>query len=86
MTEDMPGDPWRIAEPLRKFGPKSADHPSVGRECPACHVSFAEGDRTTLIMLGPGGDPEQQEKASQGRAYTAVAVEVHWVCATGEQP
>lgn len=70
--------------PSRKFGPKTADHPSVGRECPACHAPFTAGDFTALVMLGPGDDPEQQEKAAAGRAYNAVALEVHWSCATGE--
>ena len=72
-------------EDLRKFGPKAGDHPGVGRECPACHVPFAVGDYTTLVVLGPGGDPDARERAAAGRAYTAVAVEVHWACATGEE-
>jgi hypothetical protein len=65
----------------RKFGPKSADHPSVGELCPACKTPFAAGDYTTLIPLGPGDDPDAQHAAKAGRAYTAVAVEVHWACA-----
>lgn len=68
---------------LRRFGPKTEDHPSVGNECPACHNPFAAGDYTTLIPLGPGDDPEAQERAREGRAYNAVAVEVHFACAGG---
>ncbi len=68
----------------RKFGPKTATHPSVGKECPACQVPFKEGDYTTLIALGPGDNEEAQEKARSGGFYNAVAVEVHWACATGE--
>lgn len=64
----------------RKFGPKPADHPSVGELCPACQKPFVAGDFTTLIALGPGDDPEAQERARQGRPYNAVAVEVHWKC------
>jgi hypothetical protein len=71
--------------PTRKFGPKAADHPGVGRECPACHVPFSAGDYTTLVLLGPGDDPESQQRAREGRAYNAVAVEVHWACATGDR-
>ena len=67
----------------RHFGPKPADHPSVGQPCPACKVPFVEGDFTTLIPLGPGKDPEEQAKAREGRAYCAVAVEVHWDCSGG---
>jgi hypothetical protein len=68
---------------MRCFGPKSADHPSVGKPCPACQVSFVEGDFTTLVSLGPGNNPEEQAKAREGRAYLAVAVEVHWDCSGG---
>lgn len=68
----------------RMFGPKAADHPGVGRPCAACQVEFAAGDYTALVMLGPGDDPGSQEKARSGRAYNAVAVEVHWSCATAE--
>ena len=63
-----------------KFGPKKADHPTVGTECPACNESFKVGDYTTLVALGPGSDKESQCAALAGRAYNAVAVEVHWDC------
>lgn len=63
-----------------KFGPKSADHPSTGRICPACHEPFKEGDYTALVALGPGADPEQRARRDAGRPYNAVASEVHWEC------
>ncbi len=69
---------------LRKFGPKAGDHPSVGKECPACQQPFKIGDYTTLIGLGPGDNPEAQERCKAGRPYNAVAAEVHYACATGE--
>jgi hypothetical protein len=69
----------------RKFGPKDADHPSVGKECPACHKPFEAGDYTTLVVLGPGGDEEARERAREGRPYNAVAAEVHWTCRTGQE-
>lgn len=72
-------------EHLRKFGPKAADHPSIGEDCPACRKPFVVGDYTTLVELGPADSPEEQQKARTGRAYNAVALEVHWACATGEQ-
>lgn len=70
---------------LRRFGPrpKSEDHFSHDKPCPACHQPFKAGDYTTLIALGPGSDEESQERAREGRAYNAVALEVHWTCATG---
>ncbi len=69
----------------RKFGPKTADHPSVGNPCPACRDPFIAGDYTTIVPLGPGDDPESRERARAGRVYNAVAVEAHWSCVTGEE-
>jgi len=63
-----------------KFGPKPADHPSVGEKCKVCGREFREGDYTTLVPLGPGDD-EERSKAEQGKPYNAVAIEVHWECA-----
>jgi hypothetical protein len=67
-----------------RFGPKTKDDPAVGKPCPACHEPFRIGDFTTVIELGPGADPEEQRKALDGHAYNAVAIEVHWACATGD--
>lgn len=69
---------------LRRFGPKTADHPSSGQVCPACDKPFLPGDYTALVTLGPGDNPEEQAKARAGKAYTAVAAEIHWACAGGE--
>lgn len=69
---------------LRPFGPKRADHPSCGKACTACKQPMAEGQYTTLVALGPGDNGEAQARARAGRPYNAVAVEVHWTCATGE--
>lgn len=68
---------------LHKFGPKSANHPTIGELCKACNQPFKEGDYTTLIPLGPGNDPEEQQKAAEDKAYNAVAIEIHYSCATG---
>ncbi len=70
----------------RAFGPKQADHPSVGNPCPACHVPFAAGAWTTLVMLGPGDSEDARERCLAGRAYNAVAVEAHYACVHGEEP
>lgn len=64
-----------------RYGPKTPDHPTTGKPCPACREEFKEGDFTTLVTLGPGNDPEAQRKAKEGKAYNAVAVEVHYDCA-----
>jgi len=67
----------------RRFGPKKADHPSVRESCPACKQPFAKGDYTALMPLGPSDNKEEQDKCRDGLAYNAVAVEVHYACATG---
>lgn len=72
-----------LPEPLRMFGPRSANQPNT-RPCPACGNQFQAGDYTTIIPLGPGPDPEEQARAVTGRPYTAVGIEAHWVCATGQ--
>lgn len=68
------------------YDPKSADHPSVGLPCIGCGKCFAPGDITTLVVLGPCGDEEAQEKAAAGRFYAATCLELHWRCATGTVP
>lgn len=64
----------------RRFGPKTSDHPSAGTPCPACGKPLAIGDYTTLVAVGPGDDPEEQQRRDEGRPYNSVAVEVHWAC------
>ena len=68
---------------LRKFGPKTDLSTNTG-ECLGCKQPFKIGDYTTLIALGPGDSSEAQEKCRLGRPYNAVAIEIHWACATGE--
>jgi hypothetical protein len=75
----------RAMDESRKFGPKSPEHPGVGALCPACRQPIRAGDYTTLVALGPGDDPEEREAARAGRFYNAVALEVHWACATGHE-
>jgi len=70
-------------ESFRKFGPKSADHPSIGVFCPGCQQPFKAGDYTTLVAIGPGDDPDARRHARKGRAFNAIAVEAHWDCVTG---
>lgn len=67
----------------RKFGPKKADHPSVGSICSLCGKPFKAGDYTTLIAVEAGfASEEDAQKAMEGRAYTSEAEEVHWNCVT----
>lgn len=65
---------------MRRFGPKSAEHPSVGKPCPLCLLPFKVGDYTTLLEIGPA-DEEEASRKRAGRVYTAEAREVHWECA-----
>lgn len=67
-----------------KIGPKPADHPTVGYECPACHGLLEEGQFTTVLFVGPGGDPEARQACLDKKPFTPVALEFHWACVTGE--
>lgn len=42
------------------------------------------GSYTTLVVIGPGADPDARERARAGRPYNAAAVEAHWGCVTGK--
>ena len=66
---------------LRKMGPRHDDGP---RLCPACEKPIKCGEFTTLLSIGPADDPMARDRCRSGRPYNAVAIEVHWACATGE--
>ncbi len=72
----------RPQEHLRRFGPKPSDSEE---DCPGCGAKILKGQYSTLITIGPGDDPEEQRKSASGKAFTAIAVEVHWSCATGHE-
>jgi len=63
----------------RTFGPKKADHPSVGDKCPICGEPFRVGDYTTLIEMG-ANNPENMRRQRDDLPYNAVAREVHAEC------
>ncbi len=81
----MPSEVAERIEKYRRFAPLKADHPLVtkGEVCPGCQEPFAEGDATTLVVVGPGADPEERDKALRGAPHNAVAVPAHWACVTG---
>ena len=68
-----------------RMGPLQANHPIVTRKeiCVACANPLKAGQYVTLISFGPGDDKEQQQLARDHKPYRAVAVPVHWACATG---
>ena len=70
-----------MLDELRKFGPRPKG--ALELDCAACRKKFKPGDYTTLIALGPGDDPEGQKRCREGRPYNAIAIEVHYSCATG---
>lgn len=69
----------------RVFGPRPSTDDDTYPPCPACGDWFVAGDYTTLIVLGPGDDPEYRQRCREGRVYNAVAIEVHAACATGDE-
>jgi hypothetical protein len=68
-----------------EFGPKPVSSSEVGEPCPACTVPLADGDTVAVRALGPGADPLARANARAGQPYQAVAVELHWACATGDE-
>lgn len=69
---------------IPKIGPKDVRHPTIGGICLLCQETFAAGDYTTILPLGPGGDHESRTLCKAGQPYEGIGVEVHWTCATGE--
>lgn len=70
---------------LRTFDPLADDHPLVGVPCPACDIPFDPGDRVTLVYVGPGDDPDDQQRFRAGRVHTGAAVALHPLCAGIEE-
>ena len=66
-----------------KLGPMQTNDPMLGKMCVACQKLFQVGDYTTLIVVGPGDNPDEQLKCREGLNYRACALEVHYACATG---
>ena len=66
-----------------KLGPMQTNDPMLGKMCVACQKLFQVGDYTTLIVVGPGDNPDEQLKCREGFNYKVCAVEVHYACATG---
>lgn len=71
----------------RCFGPMPADAPAIAMQekCPACKIAFNEGDYTALVEIGPGDNPNEQQRAREGRVYNAVAIQAHYLCVTGRK-
>lgn len=57
-----------------------AGHPLAGELCPICGRDMVPGQYLTLLVLGPGYDPEARARALHGLVYNAEAVPVHHAC------
>lgn len=57
----------------------------IGAICPACEQPIQGGDAVSILMLGPGNDPDRRAKALAKVPYDIVCVEVHWACRTGDE-
>jgi hypothetical protein len=69
---------------IRTFGPKQADHPSIGKLCPRCGKPFKCGDFTALIAIEGGfSSKEDEQKALAGHPFNIECEEVHYECAIG---
>lgn len=72
-------------EPSGKRYQIAEGNPALGLSCPGCWRQFQVGEFAALIAIGPGADQDERRKAAAGLPYSAVAVPVHWVCATGQE-
>lgn len=70
--------------PAARSGPKPVHEEAVGLPCPACSVELAAADVVAALPIGPGPDPAARAAARAGRPYASVVLELHWVCATGD--
>lgn len=70
---------------VRKFSPLTTGDHILTLTCPACSVQFQVGDETALVPMGPGTNEEARARAREGRPFNAIALPVHWACATGEE-
>ena len=53
-------------------------------QCHACNGRIVGGQSFALVSVGPGDDVATRAAAFAGQVYDAVAVPVHWSCATGD--
>lgn len=67
------------------YGPKTADHPSIGEHCPICEKPFEEGDYTTLMPITPS-DKQEEKEMREGRSFIAVSKEIHSFCPNTKNP
>lgn len=66
--------------PKGRFPALESDHPLIDRPCLLCGEFFTVGDTPTLFVIGPD-DPDEAEKADDGRWYTAFCGAMHQHCA-----
>lgn len=57
-------------------------HTLIGQICYVCGKSFDTVKPICLVPLGPDADEEAQEAAKKGKMYNAVAIPLHYHCAT----
>jgi hypothetical protein len=75
----------RTKQDMRKFEPLTKGDRMLDLVCPGCGHKFQLGDVPALVAIGPGVDTEARARAREGRPYNAVAVPVHWACASGNE-
>jgi len=50
-------------------------------KCIACWKELKEGDRVSLVRLGPGDNSQQRAKALAGEDYNCIVQKIHYDCA-----
>jgi hypothetical protein len=73
------------APPLSRLKAGPLEARDIGALCPACEKSIEAEQMVSILLLGPGGNPAEREKARAGQPYNTCAIEVHWACRTGDE-
>ena len=50
--------------------------------CPACQLPLLKGQDWLMFPIGPGNDGEARARRDAGQSYNAVAIVMHWDCAS----
>lgn len=66
--------------------PLDPGHPLTYTLCPGCDFPLGNEAPVALVYVGPGPDPEDRQKAREGRWHTGAAVAVHALCAGADHP
>jgi hypothetical protein len=53
--------------------------------CHACGELIKRNSDVAWVPIGPGINKKERRKCRDGDTYNSIGIEIHWVCATGEE-